>query len=278
VRVTANQISLRLTLTPKLLSKSFDDAVIGPFIKAYNKRAELAVSRQDLLGVRLDEAQVLKDLSVPAAVVLLKHEEVHAELSFRAPLDPSMELPSNPFQAPPSSMGGGAPKKEELVDFHDDDRSEIDRMKAERRAARIAREATSGAAGDEAAKETVEAAEADAPAAPSEPEPLRLLAAAEQKLAQLEEEVVAVRAVVASAAGEFAEGLLVDASKRAAALSAAANKLQYGMDEIAIGDLDESEVPAARARRKAVNAKLEGSLLPAARSLPSEVKAALAAL
>ena len=50
------------------------------------------------------------------------------------------------------------------------------------------------------------------------------------------------------------------------------------MDEISLGELDEAEVAPARARRKAVNSKIEGELLPAARSLPGEVKAALAAL
>lgn len=53
---------------------------------------------------------------------------------------------------------------------------------------------------------------------------------------------------------------------------------QFGMDEIAIGDLEESEVQAARARRKAINTKLESSLSPAVRSVMSEVKSVLAAM
>ena len=38
IRVTAGTVSLKLTLTPKLLKRSLTDAVINPFIKAYNKK------------------------------------------------------------------------------------------------------------------------------------------------------------------------------------------------------------------------------------------------
>eukprot|EP00966_Prymnesium_polylepis_P006514 149328-Prymnesium_polylepis.1 len=152
-----------------------------------------------------------------------------------------------------------------------------------------------------------------------------MLSAAEQTLSFLEGEVGAIRGVIASAGGQFAEGMLVDASKRAASLSASVGKLQVcgqstqqrliltlepppypehgaaarrpalnarpkpkpaaspptptllwqvAMDEISLGELDEADVPAARTRRKAVNAKLEAELLPAARALPSEESAA----
>ena len=90
--------------------------------------------------------------------------------------------------------------------------------------------------------------------------------------------MAAIRSIIGSAGGDFAEGVLVDASKRAASISAAVGKLQAGMDEISLGELDEYEVAPARARRKAINAKIESDLLPAARALPKEVKAALGAL
>lgn len=38
IRVAAGTVSLKLTLSPKLLKKSFTDAVLSPFIKAYNKK------------------------------------------------------------------------------------------------------------------------------------------------------------------------------------------------------------------------------------------------
>ena len=38
IRVMSGTVSLKLTLTPKLLKKSFADAVLSPYIKAYNKK------------------------------------------------------------------------------------------------------------------------------------------------------------------------------------------------------------------------------------------------
>lgn len=129
VLVSGNEVRLRLTLGPRLLGKSFEEAVVLPFIKAYNKRAPLAVAPHDLLGVRID-GEPLRDVSLGAGVVLLQGETVHAELSFRAPLDPSLELPSNPFQSP--TDGGKVPSvaSENLVNFDGEDRSEINRIKA----------------------------------------------------------------------------------------------------------------------------------------------------
>ena len=92
-------------------------------------------------GSSLHVNQVLSDVMVPASIVLLKNETVCAELSFRAAYDPSMELPSNPFQAPPVNVGPQpnsgssslpSAKKERLVDFDDGDRSEIEKLKADR--------------------------------------------------------------------------------------------------------------------------------------------------
>ena len=280
IRVKANEVELKLTLTAKLLSKSFEDAVITPFIKAYNKRALTAVHRNDLLGVRIDDDQVLSDLSVPASIVLLKNETVCAELSFRAAYNPAMELPSNPFQAPPTNFGptpglnsGPSAPKERLVDFDDGDRSEIEKLKAERRAARLAREGSAKV--DEAADgvaDAVVAASISTPE-PEEPTALAQLAAAEEQLEALRVETAAIRAMLVDTSGEFAEALLDEASKRAAALSAAVNKLQFGMDEISLGELDEELVAPARARRKAINLGLEEDLLSAARKLPAEILA-----
>lgn len=74
---------------------------------------------------------------------------------------------------------------------------------AERRAARLAREAAGGA-GQEAQAEAPAAPAEPIPEALSVPEPLRLLAAAEKTLAILEEEVLAIRRTLASATGSMA--------------------------------------------------------------------------
>lgn len=76
-------------------------------------------------------------------------------------------------------------------------------LSAERRAARLAREAAGGA-GQEAQAEAPAAPAETIPEALSVPEPLRLLAAAEKTLALLEEEVLAIRRTLASATGSMA--------------------------------------------------------------------------
>ena len=54
VIVSCGATTLRLTLSQKLLAKTFSAAVLEPFLGAYNKRASTSLRPADLLSVRID--------------------------------------------------------------------------------------------------------------------------------------------------------------------------------------------------------------------------------
>ena len=138
IRVSADDVELKLTLSAKLQKKSFADAVLVPFTKAFNKRKGTEWKVDDLVSVSVDDEYVT-DFSVPASVVLAGVEMVFASLTYRTLPKREMLLDSDPFsgkQWEPPTAGG-------TVDFiaDEDDRSEIEKLKAERRAKRLEKEA-----------------------------------------------------------------------------------------------------------------------------------------
>lgn len=150
------------------------------------------------------------------------------------------------------------------------DRSEIERMKEERRVAAAAKRAAAPE------KETATAEATPPPAAAAAPPgPLKQLTDAEAKADKIDADMVAITAEAIAAADTEA---LDAASKRAAAIGGAIGGLQGMMDEIDLGELDDEARAAARQRRKAINARVEGKLEPAARALKEHVRAQRARL
>jgi hypothetical protein len=85
VTVQCLSVKLKLTLTDALLQKSFRDAVVEPFLGAYNKRAAVPLSTQELLCVEVDGAvcdpstMAGKLLTVDAPTVVLHAPAVDAQ-------------------------------------------------------------------------------------------------------------------------------------------------------------------------------------------------------
>lgn len=136
-----------------------------------------------------------------------------------------------------------------------DPRAEIERLKAERRAKSAAKAAA--APGDAA---PVEPAAAQ-PEAQPEPEP-----EADDPLSQLDRAEKAAEAIATEASSILAAlegGDKIDAAKRAPGLAPMLGKLQNAMEEISIGSLDDDARVVAKARRMAINKRIEEELMPA---------------
>ena len=173
----------------------------------------------------------------------------------------------------------------------DCDRSAIDKLKEEKRAAAAAKRAAAPAV-DKAAT----AAE-QAPAAPAAPSgPLDQLAAAEAKAEKIAADIASITEQATAAAdadaldalsklaasiGGAVGGLQGERLQYSAAMSAAARLCLVQltcalpnnaglMDEIDLGELDDEARADARTRRKAINARVEGELEPAARTVRRE--------
>ncbi|KAJ1630016.1 hypothetical protein T492DRAFT_1006349 [Pavlovales sp. CCMP2436] len=170
------------------------------------------------------------------------------------------------------------PPSEELPSYtapsYDDPRAQIEKLKADKRAARVAREAAEAAAGPvegTAEKEVVVSVEAEAQAAAvAELEltgPLAMLVKAEGVKADIVSGVAGIEADLSTAQDEPIE------LGRVTALNGLIGKLQSLVDQISIGDLDEEARDAARTRRKALNAYVEDAM-PVVAGLRSKVIAA----
>ena len=152
--VKLDAVSLKLTLNDKLLRKPFDQAVLSPFLKAYAKRTGTAVTLDQISCVKVDGV-ILGDLSIAASIVLLTTEAVDTEIillhpDLRHPARPPNPKPSfeyNPFGAVSDGPAARAPPGAPLDDFDEDGRSDVERLKEARRAAREAREGAAAAAG-----------------------------------------------------------------------------------------------------------------------------------
>jgi len=68
-QIKCGEVELKLTLTPKFLSKSLYDAAIKPFLGAYNKRAAAPLDWEAIRTVKLDGTTVI-DATVPAQSLL----------------------------------------------------------------------------------------------------------------------------------------------------------------------------------------------------------------
>ena len=150
-------VELKLTIGAKGLKKPFGKAVIEPFLKAYAKRADETVTLSQLSRVEV-EGTMLGDLDIPTSVVLLANEPVSVELFARQQPDSATAevLNSDPFAGDPFGGGDGhgyshnarAPPPGGLVDFDEDGRSEVEKLKEARREKRKLKEAGAYHAGD----------------------------------------------------------------------------------------------------------------------------------
>jgi hypothetical protein len=138
VRVKSGSVDLYITLTPKLLAKSLQGALINPFIKAYNKREkDQPVTWEALTSIMLTDAVdgdvALADGSISiadasndgtsASSLLGTQPGATIELFFKAsdPVDVSEKPP---------------PRRERMP--MDEEMSEVEKLKARRRAANAA--------------------------------------------------------------------------------------------------------------------------------------------
>ena len=138
-----------------------------------------------------------------------------------------------------------------------DEMSEVEKLKAKRRAENAAKRAAAEAAGETTSDAPTE--EATAPPAPPPPAaedkgPLAQIAKAEAKAESLMGEIPDVTSLIAAATDAAA---LDAAAKKQAAISAGLGQLTAMMDEIDIGEIEDDEArSAARARRKAINKRV----------------------
>lgn len=147
------------------------------------------------------------------------------------------------------------------------ERSEIDKLKAARRARNAAASAAGGSPASSApAAEVIQRTEA-----PAASDPLSRLLAAEAALEALRAETVDVRSALASG---LDAGAVVALLGRVVTAQGGVGALQAAIDEIAVGEIeDESARDDARARRKALNRAVESELMPAWVSLRADALA-----
>lgn len=279
IKVSAGSVSLFLTLSPGLQQKCLDKCVINPFIKAYNKKTGDPESLETITECTLSGSaadgpvsrETASDEAVQAGSLLGTGENVCLTLSFppRAAKDPE----DPPLESMPMFTEG---------------MSEVEKLKARRRAENAAKRAANGGVdvSDNAAEAAPAAPPPQAEAAPAPKGPLGQIEVAEGKLESLMSELTAVTALVAEAADADS---LDAAAKRQAAVSAGVGQLTAMMDEIDIGEIEDDEArSAARARRKAINKRcalassgdveVDGDLAGGAAALKKAVVAKRAAL
>ena len=273
VRVESGTVTLNITLTPKFLSMPLTKALLGPFIKAYNKKEkDCPVSLESLTAVSIAGGAwtgpvplaSVRDEETPSSTILGSQEGVAVTLTFA----------------------------EQAMPMFTEGMSEVEKLKAKRRAENAAKRAAAG--GDAPADASGSApasapAPAPAPAPPmaAEPGALGQIAKAEAKAAEMEAAFPEVTQMVATAAADATA--LDAAAKKQAALSAGLGQLTAMMDEIDLGEIEDDDARgAARARRKAINKRcalassgdveVDGDLAAANTALKKALVAARAAL
>ena len=255
IRVKSASVEVFITLNAKFLAQPLEKALINPFIKVYNKKTDVPVSLESLISIHVTGAacpdgpvtiDTAKDPTVAASTILGSKEGVHIEFTFA---------------------------EQQMMPVFTEGMSEVEKLKARRRAENAAKRAAAGATDDAAAASdpSADSPPVPPPSAPVESGPLGQLSKAEAQAQAIETELKACTTELAAATSMAS----VDAiSTRAAAAAGGVGKLMAMMDEIDIGDLDEEPRAAARVRRKAINAKVEDVLEPAKKDLNKAVMAA----
>jgi len=166
-----------------------------------------------------------------------------------------------PSRAPPTSQQ--APPDLSSINI-DDDRSEVEKLKAKKRTDRAAREAAKAKNPTPESEKpfmepvnlapVVDTNAADAIQSSSQAE--KQLTTAEGTLVSIQKEIADLTAEAPNKTDETAPGM----KKRTLALQGQVGKLQNSLDEIYLGELDDAARDAAKLRRKAINRLLEGAL------------------
>ena len=255
IRVKSASVEVFITLNAKFLAQTLEKALINPFIKVYNKKTDVPVTLESLISIHVTGAacpdgpvtiDTAKDPTVAASTILGSKEGVHIEFTFA---------------------------EQQMMPVFTEGMSEVEKLKARRRAENAAKRAAAGATDDAAAASdpSADTPPVPPPAAPVESGPLGQLSKAEAQAQAIETELKACTTELAAATSMAS----VDAiSTRATAAAGGVGKLMAMMDEIDLGDLDEEPRAAARVRRKAINAKVEDVLEPAKKDLNKAVMAA----
>jgi hypothetical protein len=255
IRVKSASVEVFITLNAKFLAQPLEKALINPFIKVYNKKTDVPVSLESLISIHVTGAacpdgpvtiDTAKDPTVAASTILGSKEGVHIEFTFA---------------------------EQQMMPVFTEGMSEVEKLKARRRAENAAKRAAAGTTDDAAAASdpSADTPPVPPPAAPVESGPLGQLSKAEAQAQAIETELKACTTELAAATSMAS----VDAiSTRATAAAGGVGKLMAMMDEIDLGDLDEEPRAAARVRRKAINAKVEDVLEPAKKDLNKAVMAA----
>jgi hypothetical protein len=175
--------------------------------------------------------------------------------------------PYRSFLAPPSTpVHNAAPTPQDTPKMSGCDRTDIEAMKEDRRQKAAAKRAAAGPE-DTTAAAAEPAQVFDAPVMAG---PLKQLSDAEAKADAIAADIVTATADATAASDKEAVEKL---SVLAANIGGRIGGLQGLMDEVDLGDLDDEARGAARLRRKAINARVEAELEPAAQALKAHVKA-----
>ena len=135
-----------------------------------------------------------------------------------------------------------------------DSLSEVEKLKAERRAANAAKRAAAGEDADTSAPTDEAASTSPAPATTTNQGPVAQIDKAEAKAEALMSEIPEVISLIGAAADSAA---LDAAAMKQAAISAGLGQLTAMMDAIDIGEIEDDEMrSAARVRRKAINKRV----------------------
>lgn len=273
VNVRSGPVNLFLTLSPTLLEKCLDRAVLVPFIKAYNKRQSAEESVDTLLSVTLSGSP--KDGEVSRATA---SDETITTASLLGSGEAVMLVLNFPFREVPVEQTPGW-----------ETMSEVEKLKVRRRAEMAAKRAAAGSEAADISDSSMAAPTTAAPATPAAPVEagaLGKIAQAEAKVEALMTEISAVEDLLGAAKDTQS---LDAAAKRQAAVGAAVGSVTAMMDEIDIGEIEDDEArAAARARRKALNKRcalassgdveVDGDLAAKSLELKKAVMAARAAM
>ena len=149
IRVKSASVEVFITLNAKFLAQPLDKALINPFIKVYNKKTDVPVTLESLISIHVTGAacpdgpmtiDTAKDPTVAASTILGSKEGVHIEFTFA----------------------------EQMMPVFTEGMSEVEKLKARRRAENAAKRAAAGATDDAAAASDPSA---DTPPVPPPPLP-----------------------------------------------------------------------------------------------------------
>jgi hypothetical protein len=157
----------------------------------------------------------------------------------------------------PSPGGTPEPPSMANINIDDDDRSEVEKLKAKKRAERAAREAAKPAAEKEDEATFMEPVVAEAAVDTNAADAVQSSSNAEKQLAAAEATVKSIQAEIVALNTGPGVPKADNLKQRTLNLQGQVGKLQASLDEIYLGDLDDSARDACKQRRKKMNGLLE---------------------